>query len=215
MEKRETEMKKAAEFIGALLGWFAVITQFILLLSNREASVGESIVRFFSYFTILTNTLVALFFTIRALHLSGKYAGLFYHRGTPIALTAFILIVGLVYQVALRHIWEPQGLQMITDELLHTVIPLFVLVYWYVYASKQVVTLKEVTPWLLYPAIYAIYILIRGNLSGFYPYPFLNVAEVGMQNALFNILIIFSIALFLMGILVWIGKIRAASLKNR
>jgi hypothetical protein len=41
-----------------------------------------------------------------------------------------ILIVGLVYQVVLG-IWNPTGLQYIVDELLHTVIPLFMLGYWF------------------------------------------------------------------------------------
>lgn len=58
-------------------------------------------------------------------------------KGTLTAITAFILIVGLVYQVALRGIWQPTGLQHIVDELLHTIIPLYVFMYWFFKVNKN------------------------------------------------------------------------------
>ncbi|MFZ5976285.1 MULTISPECIES: Pr6Pr family membrane protein [unclassified Hydrotalea] len=33
--------------------------------------------------------------------------------------------------------------------------------------------------WLIYPLLYLVYILIRGSFSGFYPYPFVNVLQIG------------------------------------
>jgi hypothetical protein len=35
----------------------------------------------------------------------------------------YIAIVGIVYSFALRHIWDPQGLQKIADMLLHDSLP--------------------------------------------------------------------------------------------
>ncbi|AWM15123.1 hypothetical protein DI487_15525 [Flavobacterium sediminis] len=192
-------MQKKIEFIGLGLGWFAIITQFILMIQNRQASIAESIIRFFSFFTILTNLLVTLFFTIKALNITTFK--LFHKKETPTALTSFILIVGIVYTIVLRKIWDPKGLQLIVDELLHTVIPLYMFLYWLLYTHRSRLSLPKVFQWLLYPVCYISFILIRGTLSGFYPYPFLNVTTIGYQKTLLNIGIILVLILVTISIL--------------
>jgi hypothetical protein len=54
---------KSMMITGAVLGWFAVIGQLVLILQNRVLTVPGTIVQFFSYFTILTNIIVALCYT--------------------------------------------------------------------------------------------------------------------------------------------------------
>ena len=70
---------KAIQSIGALAGWFAVVTQLYLIISNRTASIPETVMRFFSFYTILTNILVALCFTY-SLFASEKDIGRFFRR---------------------------------------------------------------------------------------------------------------------------------------
>jgi ABC-type Na+ efflux pump permease subunit len=53
------------------------------------------------------------------------------------AITLYILIVGLVYNVILRFLWVLTGSQKIVDELLHLVIPVLVLLYWIVFVTKK------------------------------------------------------------------------------
>lgn len=178
---QKATMRKTLSLLFAAIAWFAVITQFILMLQNRTASVPETIVRFFSFFTILTNTLVALFFTGQALNVARTYK-----PGVLSAVTVYIFMVGLVYQFLLRHVWQPTGMQRIVDELLHTIIPLLVILYWYLYEEKAQVKYAQIKGWLAYPLAYLIYITIRGNFSGFYPYPFVNVAEIGLGRTLLN-----------------------------
>ncbi|MDQ2864461.1 MAG: Pr6Pr family membrane protein, partial [Bacteroidota bacterium] len=114
-------MKKTLAALFALIGCFAVITQFVLMVNNRAASVPETIIRFFSFFTILTNIMVALYFT--ALAVAKKDSVTFVNRpGTLTAITIYITTVGTVYQVVLRQVWQPTGMQLIVDELLHTII---------------------------------------------------------------------------------------------
>ena len=112
----------------AVLVWFSVIAQFYLIIQNRAAPIPETIIRFFSYFTILTNTLVAVYFTTQAVQ-----ANKLTKPGTLTAITVYITIVGAVYQVLLRHIWDPTGLQRLVDELLHTINPVLVILCWYFY----------------------------------------------------------------------------------
>jgi hypothetical protein len=189
--------------IIALTGWFALIAQFVLLLQNRTSSVPESIARYFSYFTILTNLLVALYCSILLLTPKLKW-GLFFSKSNTSAVVAvYIFIVGLVYNVILRSLWSPAGLQKIVDELLHSLIPLLYLLYWLLWADKGGLKWKNAFTWLIYPWVYLLYILIRGSLSGFYPYPFIHAGELGYGKALLNSL--FMVFVFLGFSLLFIG----------
>ena len=174
-------LQRNLSILFAIIVWFAVLAQFYLIIENRVAPVTETIIRFFSFFTILTNILVAVYFTIKAL---GR--DLLDKAGLLTAITVYITIVGLVYQVLLRHIWQPIGLQMVVDELLHSVNPLLVISYWYLFEKKFFVHYKEVFKWMIYPVVYLVYILTRGSFSGFYPYPFINVSEIGISQTLLN-----------------------------
>ncbi|MBP4142040.1 Pr6Pr family membrane protein [Flavobacterium sp. P4023] len=199
-------MRTKFDILGFCVGWFAIITQFFLMLQNRQTDIPEMIIRFFSFFTILTNILVALYFTSSAFKLKSIPFKWFSSKGTLTSITAFILIVGLVYQIVLRQVWQPKGLQRIVDELLHTIIPLYVLIYWFYNVNKNNLYLKSILNWLLYPVFFLLFVLIRGNFSGYYPYPFVNVSEIGYEKTLINSSIILFIALTLLIILFLIGK---------
>ena len=95
-------------------------------------------------------------------------------------------MVGIVYQILLRHLWQPAGIQFIVDESLHTLNPLLVIIYWYLYEKKWSVNYSQVKLWLVYPLGYMACVLIRGRLSGFYPYPFINVVKIGLARAIVN-----------------------------
>lgn len=195
-------MKKILSLLFALIGWFAVITQYILILENSELSFVETTIRFFSYFTILTNIIVAVYFTDKILKkpLTKEKPGIL------TAITIYILIVGLVYQFFLRSTWNPIGLQKIADELLHSVIPVLVVIYWYLYENKNDLNYSQIPGWAIYPLLYLAYILIRGNFSGFYPYPFVNVTDIGYPKVLINSFFVSIFFLFLAVFFIRVGK---------
>jgi hypothetical protein len=199
-------MKKIITYSLALLAWFAVIAQYWLMMENRIASYGETIIRFFSFFTILTNTLVAIHFTAISLSNNSKSNGFFNRPGTLTAVTIYITVVGLVYQVVLRHIWQPTGLQRIVDELLHTIIPLCTIIFWYVYEEKSMIKWSSLPYWLIYPFVYLVYILLRGSTSDFYPYPFINVTELGYQKVFINAAVMVAVFVGVSALFLGVGK---------
>jgi len=199
-------MKRKFEMFMLCIGWFAILAQFVLMIQNRLVDIPETIILYFSFFTILTNILVALFFTVTAFQVKKFPYKLLSTSGAITAVTAFILIVGLVYQIALRSIWEPTGLQFIVDELLHTIIPLFMLIYWFFNVTKDDLQLRTVFKWLVYPVTYIIFIIVRGYLSGYYPYPFLNIKEIGFEKTMMNITIIIALAITIFVVLSSIGN---------
>ena len=196
-------MRRSLSLILAVLCWFAVLTQFVLMYQNNEISFVATVVRFFSYFTILTNTLAAVWFTFSYI----KNTILIMGKGGLTALTLYISVVGLVYQFALRSIWEPQGLQMVVDELLHSVNPLCVLLFWFLFQDKQQVSWKQIPMWLIYPVAYLFYILVQGVFTHWYPYPFLNLNVLNTGQLVRNILILVLVFVFLGSLYVGLAKI--------
>ncbi|MCK0160599.1 Pr6Pr family membrane protein [Allomuricauda sp. F6463D] len=200
-------MRRNFEILGLCMAWFAVLAQLYLMLQNREAGIVESLVRFVSYFTILTNTLVAFFFTTRVFGADQKRLALFHKKTTAIALTTFSVVVGLVYQFVLREIWNPTGLQMVVDELLHTIIPVFMYVYWLMFCAKTAIAWKQLSKWLLFPIVYLVFIIVRGHFSGFYPYAFLNKDELGFGPTMLNVSFVCLLMFLIMAGLYFLGKL--------
>jgi len=184
MEKQNLERFYLAAMV--IIGWFALVTQFYINMTSGISGIWELMVRYFSYFTIQTNILVAVCFTTLLLKPQSKWGRFFSRQQTLSAITVYIVIVGLIYNTILRFLWEPEGLQKIVDELLHSVIPLLVLFYWFVFTAKDRLQWKNVLPWLIYPFAYIVYVLIRGSVSGFYPYPFINTQRLGLDKVLVN-----------------------------
>ena len=188
-------------FIGAALGWSAVITQFYLMISNRVVSIPETTLRFFSFFTINTNILVALCFTFIFLRSNSVLGRFFSKTATIAAITVYITIVGIVYNVILRSTWDPQGMQKLVDELLHSCIPVLFIIFWLIFAPIEELQWKNAFPWLIYPIVYMIYAIVHGVITKFYPYPFVDVNKLGYNKALLNagavLLVIFLLSLAL------------------
>lgn len=193
--------------IGACIGWFALIIQFYLILQNRQASVPETIIRFFSFFTILSNIIVATCFTVQLISPS-IYAGSFWSSvKTQTAIAVYILVVGLVYNAVLRFLWAPIGLQKLVDELLHTIIPSLFLLYWILFAPKQGMQWRYILSWLLFPFIYLVYTFARGALTNYYPYPFLDAYNNGYLKVFISSAVILTLFLLLSLLFIAAGKI--------
>ena len=188
------------------LGWFALIAQFYLILQNRQASVAETITRYFSFFTILTNIMVAICATVLWLKPNSKWGSFFSKPGILTALTVYITIVGVTYNVILRFLWQPQGLQWITDELLHLIIPILFLLLWCLYVEKSGLEYKQAFRWLIYPILYMVYTAIRGAIVHYYPYPFTDVTILGYGRVIINSVVLFIAFLGLSLFLIAIGK---------
>jgi hypothetical protein len=198
---------KLLALIIALLGWFAVITQLLLLIDNRVVSISDSLLRYFGYFTIDTNIIVALCFTFILLGSKFRLGRFFSRPSTITAITVYITIVGIVYNVILRSLWAPTGLQKTVDELLHTIIPTLVIIYWLIFVPIEQLKWKNAFPWLIYPMIYIIYALIHGSIKKWYPYPFVDVNDLGYNKALLNTGGILFVILVLSLALIGTGKL--------
>jgi hypothetical protein len=171
----------------AIITWVAIALQFYLIL---QSTVGFSklklAINFFSYFTILSNLLIALCLTSVLVSPSSRL-GLFFSKITvQSALALYIFIVGLVYNLVLRGIVTLTGLDWIVDNLLHVIVPVLYVLYWLIFTPKKILEWKNILPWLIFPAVYLIYSLLRGLVADWYPYPFLHAGKLGYEKVAMN-----------------------------
>ncbi|MEO5946218.1 MAG: Pr6Pr family membrane protein, partial [Chitinophagaceae bacterium] len=113
-------MKKSSGILIAVIGWFALILQLYVMLNTNAKNgiaVTTTVINFFSFFTILCNLLVAFSLTFSIIFPKSKLGIFFSKPTTQSAIGLYIVIVGIVYSVALRKIWNPEGLQLIADRL--------------------------------------------------------------------------------------------------
>lgn len=179
----------------ALLAWFGVVLQLYLSLRLTD-SMGMTTVQglaiYFGYFTVITNILVGMA-TTWPLVLPSSASGRFFVQPTAIGwVAASIAFVGVSYFVLLRHVWNPQGLQLVADVLMHYVVPALVVVY-SLFALRRV-ALRWTAPlwWSVYPVVYFAYVLIRGVIIGRYPYHFIDVSQLGYALTLRNAIVLWA-----------------------
>ena len=175
--------------VMAILGWGALAIQLELVLFARwesGASLVGGLMSYFSYFTIITNTLAAIVLTYAADTRPSRCRAFFLQPWVASGIAVSIIVVGAAYSLLLRQLWQPEGLQWLANEVLHDVMPVLYALYWWFYVPKGVLRWSHVGLWMLYPLVYFAYILLRGHLLGVYPYPFVDVEKLGYAQTFIN-----------------------------
>ena len=174
---------------AALAGWVGLAIQQYLIFYSRwtsGASLLGGLVNFFSFFTVLTNTLAVVVLSYALIKRDSPAKRFFLAPAISSGIAVSIAVVGLAYSLLLRHLWQPEGLQFIADELLHDVMPVLFLVYWWRCVPKGTLQLKHIGAWVVYPLVYFAYVLLRGHLLGQYQYPFIDVDTLGYPHVFVN-----------------------------
>ncbi len=173
----------------ALAAWFALLLQFPLSIATSRANgmtLIAAVIAYFSFFTILTNLIVAIGLTLSLLAPKSRWGSFLSSAVVASGTALYIAMVGTVYSLLLRHLWNPEGLQKIADVILHDVVPLMYVAYWILFVPKSGLRWKDTLSWSIYPLIYLAWILMRGAISGRYPYPFVDAGQLGYPQVLLN-----------------------------
>lgn len=163
----------------ALVVLATIVTRLWLNMEDRGASLGEALWRIFRYFTIWTNCLIGA-------------VGLWLALGRRVdgRITAGLLLaigaVGIVYHTLLSGLTRYQGLEALVDDSLHIVVPVWFALHWLLLEPKAHLGWRDIPLWLIYPAVYCGYALVRAQVDGRYPYPFLDIADKGLAAVLVN-----------------------------
>jgi hypothetical protein len=189
-------MHKAAAALVALVCWAGIALQFWASYGHSH-DVLVTLWTLARFFTIISNLALAVAMTMVA---AGR-------RLSPMllgGLTLAILLVGIVYWALLRGLHPLSGAALTADYLLHDASPLLMAAYWLMFVPRGSLKLSAPWRWSLFPVLYFLYVLARGQLDHRYPYPFIDVGKLGWLQVALNaggIALAFILAGFL---LVWI-----------
>lgn len=167
-------------FVVALQYWLQVRGQ------GGAAFLSASI-KFFSFFTILTNVLAAVALIVPGLA-PGSRLGAFLSRPTvQTAIAGYMIMVGVVYYLLLAGLSHREGWPLVLEHILHAVTPPLFVVGWLAFVDKRGLGAGIGFGALVYPLAYAVYTLVHGAATGWYPYPFIDVGDLGYARVLLNI----------------------------
>jgi hypothetical protein len=193
----------------ALISWFAFVAQTDITVNRLLAHGGgllEGLDRLSMYLTNLTILMGALCFTSLALSLKTPISRFFRQPSVVSAVIAYLAFVGIAYNLLLRQLWAPTGFRSLVNESLHTVVPLLAMVYWIFFVPMFRTSLKKAMLWLVYPLGYLFVTLWRGAVSGFYPYPFIDVNTLGYPRVILNAGLLLAGFLALMALFIAVNR---------
>jgi hypothetical protein len=195
----------------AVIAWLSVLLQCYLSLrlsTQKGMSIGGGLGIFFSYFTVLTNVLICVSLTLSLMSPSSALGQWFSRPSVVAGIATSIAFVGLSYHFLLSKTWNPQGVHLLADVMLHYVIPALYVIYWWLDYSKA--ALRWIYPlfWSIYPTMYLVYALIRGSMVGSYPYPFIDADDLGYGRTLLNSIGLLFVFLALGVLFIALGRAR-------
>ncbi|HUJ54358.1 MAG TPA: Pr6Pr family membrane protein [Gaiellaceae bacterium] len=143
---------------------------------------------FFSFFTIQSNILAAAMLVLVALVRRSERSLPF--DATRTAATLYIAITGVVFAALLSGLQEQLDTHNpFANAVVHYVIPAAAVVDWLVDPPRRRFGWKIALGWLAYPLAWFAYTLARGADTGWYPYPFVDVAAHGYARVVLNALV--------------------------
>ena len=175
---------------AAALVWLGVLLQFWLMVHGRPpAEAAHAAVRFLSFFTVLSNIAVGTLLAAPVLAANRPLGRWAQRAGTRVAVGVYIAITAGIYHALLAGLWRPTGLQLGADVLLHTVTPALFLADFLAFPPGEAARWGSAWKALVFPLAYGAWSLAHGAVTGFYPYPFLDVGKRGYGAVLATMLL--------------------------
>ena len=191
-------MRSVTAALVAIICWAGLAVQFSATYGNQH-DVAATVWILLRFFTVITNLLVALTFTTLAL---GRRVPPFWLGGVTLA----IVLVGVVYMSLLRGLLELSGGALLADTILHKVVPVLVPLYWLAFAARGGLRRRDPWLWALYPLAYFGYAIARGLAGDKYPYPFMDVGQLGWPQSLANAALIAAGFVVAGYVLLWLDR---------
>lgn len=170
------------------------------------AGALSRVIDFFSYFTILSNLVVAVVLT--ALWRGAA-------RSTPVwrALRMdsliMITVTGLIFAIVLAPNAQLEGLEYVTNTIEHYLAPVLTVVTFLVWGPFGWFRLSTVLTALILPILWLGYTLVRGAVINAYPYGFIDAATLGYATALRNIAGVLVIGVVLALVFLGLDRLRS------
>jgi hypothetical protein len=185
---------RSFRYVAAVIAWATLALQLYLFVAGKSAGgVATAAVDDVSYFTIDAIIFAALCFTLASVQAPVLRTGV----------ALYIVTTMIIYDIVQRPVWTPVGLQFVADLALRYGVPMLYLVDWVLFVPKARLRPRHALLWLGFPFLYGLYALVRGAITGWYPYPYLDAGHSGYGTVLMHMLFLFFA--FLLGGIVFVA----------
>jgi hypothetical protein len=177
-----------SRFCHAFLALFVLAglgIEYAMILAAHPGAVVSATIRYLSFFTILSNMAVGI--ASIGIALDRRWAA---RPALRAAITVYILVVALIFQVLLAGLVSLSPLGWWGNMLAHQLVPAGWIACWLIFRPHGHIDRNAPVRWLIFPALYGVWTLLHGALSGFYPYPFLDISKFGGLAVTRNMLVV-------------------------
>ena len=207
---------RQAAAVIAVVAWTAIVVQLGLNFAGAGAKgvpLWRVPIDLYGYFTIWSNTLVALVTTRFAR--GGGEGNVLGHPVTMAATIVYIIVVGVIYNTLLVQYNPQTGLRLLIDTTFHTLIPIAYPLWWLAFVPRGRLGWRAVGPTVVFPVVYGVFALVKGSITGKYAYFFIDVGKYGLGQVLLNILALGLLYAVLMAIVIaldrWVHRRRSVT----
>lgn len=158
---------------------------------------------YFSYFTVMTNIIIGVFF----LYIFINKNKVNYYKKTVIRhmLLIYIFITALVYMTVLLPLIKFNNFyEIYADMIMHPLAFILYLADYIIDYPKEKLKHGFIIIVVVYPLFYAIYSIIRGIFIKWYPYFFLDPVKLGSYYNLILVILIFFLIFIILGFVIFI-----------
>lgn len=188
-------MKKYIRLSISLLALLGITINVIMSTLEEPFSLLRGL-WLFRYFTLQSNLLVfAYFLYVFLLGKSNKFI---------LGVTVYITFTFIVFAIMLSSTYHPQGWNQVANILSHYMVPIMVILYFFILNEEKSFRYKDIFLNMIYPLLYILFMLSHGMITGDYLYPFFQVANVGVFGL---VITIFILVLFFIGLSILYMKI--------
>jgi len=177
-------------------GWFVLTAVVVLVALAVQVPLSAAVdtgyfdnplyrgLNVFAFFTIQSNLLVALSALLSAFD---PARDTLLRRVLRLTSLVAITVTGVVYHSVLAGLVELSGWGYLADLLVHTVVPVLAVLGWVLFGPRGRTGWRVVLLSAVFPVLWLVFTLVRGPLvGGFWPYPFVDVDQLGWSQVLLN-----------------------------
>lgn len=178
MSERETAQRVvgALRLLAAALGVVALIARF-------QYGLGFSVFiasNFFGYLTVQSNIMAIGLGVVSGVVALRRHHDPAWMPALRVAVTSWMLVAGLVFALLASQA-ATRGYRLDvpwSDQILHFVLPAWLLLDWLLAPGERRTDVRVLLVVVGYPLVWGVATLIRGAIVGWYPYFFLDPAQV-------------------------------------
>jgi hypothetical protein len=183
-------LARACFGVTALVVLVGLAIQLPVAMDNTEGFFDTPAKRglnMFTFFTVQSNILVGVSTALLALDRARPTTAF---RTLRLTALVGITLTFIVFHLALRELQDLTGQAAVADFLLHTASPLLCVGGWLLFGPRGQTSRSTVLLSLVFLVAWGTFTLVRGEIVGWYPYPFMEPFEHGYLRVALNLVLV-------------------------